>query len=341
MLRYIILSITVVFCPVVSSSSAQEWARKMFAETKHDFGSIVRDARAEYRFVLKNIYADDVHIASVRSSCKCATPRIEKALLKTYEEGAIVAKINSDRLRGHQASTITVTIDKPYRAQVQLHVKVYIHGSVMITPEAVRIGRVDQESPAEGMATVTYTRGEHWKILEVRSANPHLSAEAIEISRGAGQVRYELQVHLDDSAPPGSIQDQLLLVTNDGQRSQVPVSVLGEVVPPISVSPASLFLGVLHPGEEVTKQLVVRGKEPFRITKVERGCDCFEFRRPKEGEPKRIHVVPLAFKAKQTPGRLEKKIRIETDYQGQTVVVTVLAVIATKESDEKGQRVSP
>ena len=54
-----------------------------------------------------------------------------------------------------------------------------------------------------------------------------------------------------------------------------------------------------------------------------------------------IRVVQLAFKAKQTPGRLEKTIHIETDYQGQNVVVTVLAVIATKESDEKGQRVSP
>ena len=48
---------------------AQEWARKMFETTTHDFGSVARGAKAEYEFVLSNIYLEDVHIASVRSSC--------------------------------------------------------------------------------------------------------------------------------------------------------------------------------------------------------------------------------------------------------------------------------
>ena len=45
---------------------AEGWAEKMFDSTRHDFGSVARDAKAEFRFVLTNIYVEDVHIAGVR-----------------------------------------------------------------------------------------------------------------------------------------------------------------------------------------------------------------------------------------------------------------------------------
>ena len=67
---------------LASSAGAQEWAEKMFEIRSHDFGTIARGAKAEYEFSLKNIYVEDVHIASVRVSCGCTTPRIKKPLLK-------------------------------------------------------------------------------------------------------------------------------------------------------------------------------------------------------------------------------------------------------------------
>ena len=36
-------------------------------------------------------------------------------------------------------------------------------------------------------------------------------------------------------------------------------------MPGITVSPTALFMGVVQPGQKVTKQLVVKGKKPFRI----------------------------------------------------------------------------
>jgi hypothetical protein len=116
------LIVTMLYSPC----SAQEWADKMFTARSYDFGNIARGAKAEFAFELTDLYLEDVHIASVRASCGCTTPRIEKDTLKTYEKGAVIAHINSDRLLGNQGSTITVTIDKPQYAQVQLHVKVHI-----------------------------------------------------------------------------------------------------------------------------------------------------------------------------------------------------------------------
>ncbi len=136
-------------CPPVA---AQKWAEKMFETKSHDFGTIARGAKAEYEFVLKNIYVKDVHIASVRVSCGCTTPSIKKALLKTYEKGAIVANINSDKFTGRQSSTITVTIDKPAYAKVQLHVKVYIQRDVVVNPPAVQLGDIDRGTGGDTIA---------------------------------------------------------------------------------------------------------------------------------------------------------------------------------------------
>lgn len=46
----------------------QEWAAKMFTTTSHDFGTVARGERAEFEFVLENLYVEDVHIVGVRTS---------------------------------------------------------------------------------------------------------------------------------------------------------------------------------------------------------------------------------------------------------------------------------
>jgi hypothetical protein len=310
-----------------SPGLAQEWAQKMFAATSHDLGSVARGAKAEYAFVLKNIYVEDVHIASVRASCGCATPRIEKALLRTYEQGAVVAKVNTDRFLGQERSTITVTFDKPFYARVRLLLKVYIRSDVEFDPPAVDFGTVDRGAPAEKTMTVTSTQREGWKILEVKSPNPHLSGEAVETSRQRNRVTYELRARLDENAPPGPFRDHLILVTNEPRAQEILIMAEGEVASDLSVSPSPLFLGVLHPGDRVTKQLVVRGKKPFRIRAMEGDPECFELHTPADDAPKPLHVVPITFKAGEQTGRVVKTIRIKTDLDGATVEVSAYAVV--------------
>ena len=311
-------------CPPID---AQDWARSMFETTEHDFGTIARGAKAEYEFVLKNIYVKDVHIASVRVSCGCTTPSIKKALLKTDEKGGILASINSHKFTGRQSSTITVTIDKPMYATVQLHVKVYIRPDVLVEPEAVQLGDIEQGAGAQKTVSVSCTRRSDWKILEVKSANPHLSGEVVETTRRGSRVVYELRVRLDEGEPTGYLREHLMLVTNDKLAKQIPVMVQGRVVSAVTVSPASLFLGTLQPGQRVTKRLVVRGKKPFRITSIEADCDCLEFGAPDKDLAKPLHLVPVTLIAGENGGKTTKTIRIKTDLDRVPIALPVYAAV--------------
>ena len=85
----------------------------------------------------------------------------------------------------------------------------------------------------------------------------------------------------------------------------------------ITISPAQLFIGVVHPGQKVTKKLVVRGKKPFKILEVKCADKSFEIEASKEA--KAVHLVPVVFTAGNDPGRVSQKISLLTD-QGENVV---------------------
>ncbi len=293
------------------AANAQQWARKMFKTTSHNFGVVAKGAKAEYDFELQNIFVEDVHLAAVRSSCGCTEPHIVNPDLKTWEKGAIRAVFNTKSFVGSRSATVTVVIDRPYFAEVQLSVRGYIRGDVLFTPGSVSFGEVEASQVAERTVSVSYAGRSSWDITDVRSANPHFEVELSDRQSQYGRVSYKMLVRLKDDTPVGYIQDQLTIVTNDSYNGTLELPVEGRVVSPVTVSPASLFLGVLKPGQTVKKKLVVRGTKPFKITGVDCPGDCFQFQT--KDESNKIHLVPVTFTAGDKPGKVSQKIEIRTD----------------------------
>lgn len=290
--------------------SAQEWARKMFETTTHDFGAVPRGARVEYRFKFSNIYEEDVHVASVRSSCGCTSPSILNDTLKTYEDGSILAVFNTHSFLGHKSATVTVTFDKPYYAEVQLSVSGYIRSDIVLSPGGAEFGTVDLGASPETKIAITYAGRDDWKLLAAKPNSSHLTAHLKETGRGSGQVSYELTVKLKPDVPLGYFKDQIMLVTNDQRSTNVPVDVEARIKSEVTLSPASLFLGVLKPGQKVTKPLVIQGKKPFRITGVKCAAEGFSFET--SDAVKAVHLLPVTFTAGK-PGKISQKIHIESD----------------------------
>jgi hypothetical protein len=310
MLRNLCCSLLVVLA-LTSAAPAKEWARKMFATTSHDFGHVARGAKTEFAFEIENSYEEDVHIADVRSSCGCTAPTITKPTLKTWEKGAILATFNTKSFLGQRTATLTVVIDKPYYAEVNLQISGYIHSDVDFQPGSVAFGDVAQGAESTKEISVTYYGRQAWQITDVRSANEHLEVELGEAKKTGNGITYQMSVKVKADAPAGPINDSLTLVTNDSRLPSVAVPVEGRVVPPLSVSPASLFLGVLKPGQVVTKQLVVTGKQPFKVKQVK--CDNGSFAFKTTDVAKKVHLIPVTYTAGDAAGEIEQKIEIETD----------------------------
>ena len=294
--------------------AAQPWAKRMFKTLEHDFGTVARGAKAEFVFEFENVYEETLRLAGVRSSCGCTSVALTKDTLHTFEKGGVIATFNTASFLGHRSATLTVTFDKPFTAEVQLNVQGFIRSDVVFTPGSVDFGVVDVGHGASKQIAINYAGKPDWRILDVRSANSHLEVELNERGRGNGRVSYDMVVFLKPDLPEGFFQDQLLLVTNDTRNASVPLVVEGRVAPALSLSPASLYLGSLAAGETTKKQLVVRGRQPFRIRDIRSEDPRFEFE--VGNQAKTLHLIPLRFTAGNDSEKISAVIEVETDVPG-------------------------
>jgi hypothetical protein len=312
-----------------SAAHAQNWARTMFDQMTHDFGVVARGAKVEHRFVIENSYEEDVHIQSVESNCGCSTPQVNRKLLKTWDKAEVLVTVDTRGFLGRKDATIKVVFDRPFPAEVQLHVHTYIRSDIVVQPGAVLFGSVMQGADAKQAVAVSYAGRSDWRIERVECANPNIEASAVETNRTTGQIGYNLTVRLKPDVPPGYIRDQLVLVTNDydARAARVPVAVEGLVVSTLSVRPSPLMMGAAEVGRRVTRNLVVQGRAPFRIVAVRPSDERFQC--PVPSDAKAAHVLPVTFLAtgaKPAASTVNAKIRIETDLAGVNAVEVGVSV---------------
>lgn len=298
---------------VTQFASAEDWAAKLFKTREHDFGAVARGAEAEFRFEFENTLNQTVRIRDIRSSCGCTTPKITERTIAPGETSSIVATYNTRSFLGKKGATITVLFDRPTVDEVQLNITGYIRSDIVFHPGEVALGEVDQADTAEQRISIKYAGRSDWQIVDVQSENDHFEVELIEKERAGTNVGYEMIVRLTPGSAAGFFRDQLTIVTDDPKLETVQLNVHGNVLSPLTVSPSSLFLGVVEEGKSVTKQLVVRGKEPFKVVGV--SCeneDCFTFKMPSE-TPKKLHFIPITFTAGPETGKIAQRIQIKTD----------------------------
>ncbi len=312
------------------SAEGQDWAKKMFTTLEHDFGTVARNSNQQFRFEITNLYKEEVHIASVRASCGCTIPKIETATLKSFEKGAIVTTYNTKSFVGQRGATVTVTIDKPFYAEIQLQVAGFIRSDIVFTPNSLEFGEFQSSSKPKKEFNVQYAGRTDWSITDVRSKQAYYNVEIIERTVLAGGVEYRLAVELKDNVPVGYLKDYLIIVTNDPMNREIQLPLSGKASAPITLSPAALLLGILSPTDSIDKRLILRGTESFNITSITCNHTGVSFESDSKTAansttpvPMQLHIIPVAFQAGATTEKVQATIRVEVKLEsGQAIVLT-------------------
>ncbi len=273
------------------SLSAQSWAAKMFETTQHDFGTVSRNAKTEFVFEIENIYEEDVHIASVRSSCGCTTPKILKPTLKTWEKGGILATFNTQSFIGPKTAAITVVIDRPYYAEIQLLVMGRIRSDIVTEPSQIDFGAVAKGTSKTELLKISYAGRSDWAIKDVRGDSKNLQVKIKDTEHRGNVTTYWLELKLMETVPVGPIQDELVIVTNDTQNSNFTYPVAARITSALEIAPGVIDLGTLKKGEVGQQRFVVKGAQPFEIKLVQAADARLKFSHD-EGK-KLVHVVTV------------------------------------------------
>lgn len=305
------------------AARAQEldWAQKMFSELDHDFGVVARGADVRGKLYIKNLYKEDVTIADVRSTCHCFGPTADKRLLKTGDVATVEITMDTRNfMRQRDASLeVRLTFNGVHSKTVRVPLHGYIRSDVVLTPGSADFGTVD--IGAGGMKTIklAYAGRDDWHVKEVQTNRDYLHASVREVQRTGGRVSYELTVQLADNAPEGALREQLRLVTDDANNPYIPVPVAAVVEPDIVIATPSIALGDLKAGVEKQVRLVIRGRKPFSIDKIECESDleCFKVKLP--ADQKTVHVLPLTVTPPSKPGDFSEEFTVRIAGRDQPV----------------------
>lgn len=321
--------------PSISGAWAQKWAEDMFPQREHEFGTVAKNSEAIYEFEFTNLYKEELVIRAVRSSCGCITPSYTKQRIGSLETGKIVAKYNTDRFIGARQATVTVTFEKPFYAEVQLKASGYIRGDVALEPGIIDFGSLSSVDGVRKSTSVDYRGGRQgWEIVDVQSTFPHVRVALEETHRARGIVKYSLSARLLPEVATGLHQAELILVTNDPNNREIPVTLTAQIQSPLQVSPEHLDLGDLTPGQTITKHVLVRSSAACEIASVIGDHPAVSVQAP-QGE-KTLHRIPVVFTAGSASGRVKAALTIQTAAGGKETVeisANVLGGAATDASD--------
>ena len=301
-----LLSVT----PLSAQGQNQTWGSKMFDKQNIKFGSVAKNADVTFKFTVKNIYQEAIQVSSLSTSCGCISWQ-EKApiTIPTGQSQELTIRLDTVRHQGDKRVTAFVSLLEPTRgstAQVSIPVEGRIRQDVVLQSNTLNFGQVDQGKAMEHRLNVAYSGGRpDWKITQAKVNNPHLSTKIIEKSRVGGSANYDIVVTLAADAPVGKLRDQMLIVTDDVGDGGYGAGVEAQVEPDIVV--ADVQFGQVTPGQPKTVSVVIRGKKPFKIEKIERAKQDEQFKIKPTENVTQIHMLPLTFSPSEQDGLFEEE----------------------------------
>jgi hypothetical protein len=326
MMRASLLLTAVLACS--APAHADNWADLMFSGLRHEFGNVPRGAEVRHTFVMLNNTGLPVQIAALKRNCKCISAvaiddsvvldavnqeaRYPK-LVEPGQEVRVAVAIDTRSFVGNKSGEVTISFNEPGYADVRLLINIFIRQDIVLNPGAIQFGSLAHGQEATRELEIEYAGSGDWQVLGVSNLNRDLDVGHEELYRRPGRVGYKLTVRLKPTAAARPIREILFVETNDPATPQVPVLVTGQIQPDLIVTPSNVSFGTVRTGQAMTRQVLIRGKKPFRVTRVDGGDGMFRIEKSEGAQT--FHKLTVQFDGCEQTGSVECRFRIETDLE--------------------------
>jgi len=293
---------------------AQSWVDSVFPERAFDFGNVARGSKVHHTFRLINRTGYEIHIADWRTKCGCTEVKVGARVIPDGTQTSIEAVIDTTKFVGHKASGLTLIIDQPNFVEVDLNLSCFIRGDITLMPGQVDFGTVQRSSSPKVSLQLSYAGGmPNWQVTKMKTQSNHVKAELKPVGTTIdGQQQFTLTATLYPTVSNGYFKDEITLETNDPSGPTIPISITANVQTAVVVSPSIINLGRVKPGTTITKKVVVRSAQPFKLTTLKANKDELSGKPDPEGA-RPLHTVDITFKAPDQVGPYNAVFEITTD----------------------------
>jgi len=313
----------------VQAPRAANWTDAVFPDRDHDFRTVARGSKVRHSFRLVNSTNQEIHIESWKTKCGCTDVRVGAREIPPGTQTVIEAVLDTTRFEGYKSSGLTLKLDRPTIAEVELNLTCFIRGDITLTPGQADFGVVNRSNGPKVDLTLAYNGSQaNWAVTGMNTVSPHVSAKLTPQARSAGgPMTYQLAATLDASTPIGFFKDEITLITNDPTSPKIPISVTAVVQSNVTVSPSVINLGRVKAGDSIQKTIVVRSAQPFKVTGTTASKGDLTIAAPPD-QAKATHSVTFTFKAPAQAGPYNATIEVQADLKDEPPAkVTTFATI--------------
>ena len=229
-----------------------------FDERVYDFGMVEPEDKPQHYFTFSNTGQTDLIISEVDSSCGCTAALLSAETIPPGGLGEIDVSFNPQGRRGKQKQTVSVHSNAKNAPLVHLTIQALVEASVEISPNRIFFGGINSQEATTKYVRVLDSGSGKLKIIRVETSSAFLSAEVGQPQPGE-VVSYEVKVVSQPGAPIGKFQETLTIYTNDKRYPRLDVSIEGNVLGSITVSPEHLFFGFVN-RQELAQQEILLAK---------------------------------------------------------------------------------
>ena len=299
-------------CAWANQASAQDphWADKMFEKTEQDFGVVPANADMKARIKITNIYKETVQISDVKTSCGCTVGKPSATILESEQVAWLDVSMDTRRFRGPKETVVSIHFSHPIPATVQVRVKSFINSDVELNPGALEFREIPQGVDHQFKMLVQYNGHGQSVIKEAVCKNPHVALKFNMVRQNAFVQTYELIATLKGTAPLGDLRDQVHLITNDPNNPQIPVLIEARVEPEFTVTPELISFDNMVPGQRKTINVIIRGRKPFEIEKIESEKTAGTFETQIPTDMQKVHRLPLTLVAPSELGTITEEFTL-------------------------------
>jgi len=221
--------------PDANAPAPEDAPHIQMQETTFDFGEIYQMEEITHEFVFTNTGKGTIAIGNITASCGCTVVTPSKKELAAGEQGTLKVTFKAGRYRDRVTKHIYVDSNDPATPRVILTMTGVVKIEVEVTPTGIYTGRLKVGQSLEQLVTITPVEVKSFKILEIKTDHPALSAEAQPIPDKPGS--YQVRVRLGPMEKAERINAKVIIHTDLPHTKELSIAVFGRVEEPTASNP--------------------------------------------------------------------------------------------------------
>jgi hypothetical protein len=220
------LSSCVAVAPNESTTAPPTGVQLVALDQTHDFGTIDNGPVVTHTFKLKNYGPSSIEIRSVESTCGCTAILASTPELAPGAEGGVEVALDTYKLSGEQAKTITVKSNDPIRPELPLTLHGFVATDMRAAPARLYLGHLPAGAVVSQHIDVKLARPDV-QITGVTTDSGRFSVESTPLDAPEHGVR--VRVTLLPTATTGTFDDRIVVTSTSERQPKITIPVLGAI----------------------------------------------------------------------------------------------------------------